>query len=750
MKKLSALIILAILAAGSHSPVFAANQKILLQKIAPVSDVQLRGSKDAYAFSLPVPTRWRVKQATFHFSYVNSSALLPLNSRLVFRVHDRPLAQIRLEPNAPEGEVTVTIPGELLRPGYNPCLISVSQHYTIEECEDPFSPELWTWVNLSKAYFLFDLEPVAVPGRVSAISDFLFDARNIFEAGHNIVIPRLTPEYARLAMLAGSGVALRYDYRQPRLRLSGSIRPQSDNIVIGLREEIGPLLHRQVLPVAGAVISLDHMPGAASGGDGTPALDAVDTSHALIVLSGTTPEELTRAVAAFASLSFPFPDSAATAVTKLSLPTVERHMIQRGLVPGKTYELASLGMETTVFRGMSSPAGGVELRLPSDLHLTPNRFASIVLHMAYDAEMREDSVLNIRLNGKFIAGIPLDNPQGDYFKGYKIDIPLSSFLPGTNRLSFQAVMTPLHTDKCTLIQTENLRLIIYEDSTVAIPDVPHWVKMPKVEIFFQDAFPFGRWPDLRETTVLVSRETWETAAAAVNVIALSSQKIGYPPFGLKCAFNYEQNAAGTDVLAVGPLESIPEQISSRAPLAGIDPARLTLPAMPQPTPQRSKPIDFRALVLGDKPVPPKNRSDRQHFSPVEGEFSGGLGPYRAVLMQLQHPQWSDRTVVVLAANTDADVEQASREIWEPAVQAACSGDMALLDFSGPDVWTTSLQVGPSYYLGGPGPAAGLQNMINNHPLISLAVLLALLLLLCLIILKLLRMRRKRRTGAADA
>ena len=142
MKKLSAVFILASVMVWWHSSVLAANQKILLRKIAPVSDIQLRGSRDAYAFSLPIPERWRVKQATFHFSYVNSSALLPLNSRLVFRIHGRPLAQVRLNPGAPEGEVAVTIPGELLKDGYNPCLISVSQHYTIEECEDPFSPEL--------------------------------------------------------------------------------------------------------------------------------------------------------------------------------------------------------------------------------------------------------------------------------------------------------------------------------------------------------------------------------------------------------------------------------------------------------------------------------------------------------------------------------------------------------------------------------------------------------------------------------
>jgi len=118
--------------------------------------------------------------------------------------------------------------------------------------------------------------------------------------------------------------------------------------------------------------------------------------------------------------------------------------------------------------------------------------------MAYDAAMRTDSVLNVRLNGKFISGLRLDNPKGDYFRGYRVDIPLSSFKAGMNQLSFEAELTPLHTDKCTLIQTENLRLTIFEDSTVVLPEVPYWIKMPQLDLFFQDAFPLGRWPDLRK------------------------------------------------------------------------------------------------------------------------------------------------------------------------------------------------------------------------------------------------------------
>ena len=750
MKKSFAVIMLTILAMVWQAPAGAVERKILLRKIASVSDVRLRGTRDAYSFSIPIPKRVKVKKAVFHFSYVNSSALLPLNSRLVLRVHGRPLAQVRLNPDAPEGDVSVTIPGELLREGYNPCLLSIAQHYTIEECEDPFSPELWTWVDLSKAYLEFDVEPLPVPDRVSAVSDFIFDARNIFDPAVNIVMPDLSRDRTRMAMLAGAGAALRYDYRPPRFSLSDRILPGRDNIVIGSAAEIESALSRKITLDPGASIAVGPLRYAVRGTGSLPVVNIEDSGYALIALSGENPEELERAVRAFAALSYPFPDTASASVKELALPPVERHMVKKGLFPDRSYELASLGMPTTVFRGMASPVRGVDLRLPSDLYLTPNRFLTIELHMAYDAAMRSDSVLNIRLNGKFVSGIRLDNPRGGYFKGYKIDVPLSSFVPGMNRLEFEAVLTPLHTDKCTLIQTENLRLIIYGDSKIVIPAVPHWIKMPKIEVFFQDAFPFGVWPDMRETTVVLTEPTLTSAAAAVNLVALCAQKIGYPPFGAKMAFSLSEAPADTDLMIIGTMDAIPAAVAARAPLAGIDPAVVTLPNMERPKETSAKPIDFKSLPLVDSGRPPRNRSDIKAHSPVKGALTGRLGEGRAVLMQMQHTRSADRTVMILAATSAADVENGSRALWEPSLQSACAGDLALLDIATPEYGATSLQIGPNFYLGRPGPAPRFQNLINNHPLKSLAALLLLLLLMCLVIIKLLRGRRRKRAGSTDA
>ncbi len=683
-------------------------------------------------------------KATLHFSYVNSSALIPRTSRLIFTVHDQPLAQVRLNPDTPEGEVTVPIPGSLLKTGYNPCNFWVSQHYTDEQCEDPFAPELWTWLNLGEAYLIFELEPVAVPKRVSAISDFLFDSRNIFDTRVNLVIPELSPGYLKAASLAAAGIALRYEYRAPELILSQALRPGMDNIVIAARKDLPALAPGEPASADGPVIAVRHLPEKKSApSPGQP--DVVENPHrALVVVSAKDEAELETACRAFASLSYPLPDSPSTRVATWTPPDVDEHMLQKGLLPGKSYTLASLGKRTTEFRNISPPPLDIELRFPSDLFLSPNTFVSVILHMAYGAAMRSDSVLNIKLNGKFMSGVRLDNPKGDYFKGYRVDIPLSSFKQGMNRLSFEAELTPLHTDKCTLIQTENLRLTIFDDSTVTLPEVPYWIKMPQLDLFFQDAFPLGRWPDLRETAVVLTEKNLAAANAVLNVVAISSQKIGLPPFGLSWLMSYEPEKTRKDLLVAGVLPSLPTSVIEKAPIAGIDPLRLSFPHMLRPQPQTAAPIDFWSKAAATPPQMPRNLADVNATSPVRADLSGTLGPGRIALMQFQHPDAAERTVIILTAGIAEDLLAGSKMLWDPIVQGGCHGDLFVVNLDKPEPETLAHLIGPSYYLGNPGRIPAVQNFINSHPVLSLAALLVILLVLCGLILKLLKRRRQQR------
>ena len=135
-------------------------------------------------------------------------------------------------------------------------------------------------------------------------------------------------------------------------------------------------------------------------------------------ISAKDQAELETACAAFASLSYPLPDSPSTRVAALKLPAVDEHTLQKGLLPAsptlsRAWASAQRSSGTYPLRRSRSSCGCP----PTSIF--PNTFVSVILHMAYGAAMRSDSVLNIKLNGEFISGVRLDNPKGDYFKGYR-------------------------------------------------------------------------------------------------------------------------------------------------------------------------------------------------------------------------------------------------------------------------------------------------------------------------------------------
>jgi hypothetical protein len=129
---------------------------------------------------------------------------------------------------------------------------------------------------------------------------------------------------------------------------------------------------------------------------------------------------------------------------------------------------------------------------------------------------------------------------------------------------------------------------------------------------------------------------------------------------------------------------------------------------------------------------------------VGADLSGVLGPGRAALMQLQHPEAADRTVIILAAGTAKDLLAGSKALWDPVVQGGCQGDLVLVNPDSPEPQTLAHLIGPSYYLGNPGRMPAVQNYINTHPFLSLAALLVILAALCGLILRILKRRRAQR------
>lgn len=683
--------------------------KVPLYKLAPVKTVDLRCIADEYILSIPIPERWEVEGATLKFSYMNSSGLLKGKSRLVVKLNDYPLEQINLDPVITEGTAEISLPARLLGPGYNKLSFNVSQHYTLR-CEQPCAEDLWTTLKLDEASIevVYGLKPV--PLKLSSVSGFLFDPRIHPQGGVNIITEDSSPEMVTNAGIAASGIARRFDYRKVLFSISGDIMHEYDNVLIGKKEFVEDFLGQRGVKtgeINGPFLKIVHLPL----GEGEN-----DPYHALLVIAGLDLAQVKLAAETMAIISFPYPDTDEMTAMEFSLPDIPQYSGRLVLTSDKTYDFKTLKFGTHTFRGINPNPREITFRLPADFFVKQNMYADLNLYFSYGASMRSDSVLNISVNDRDVRAIPLDSSTGAIIEGYKISIPTYLFKAGTNTIRIEPVMVPSVTEECALIQTENLFLTMFETSTLYFPPMPHFVKLPRLELFFLNGFPFTRWPDGYETMLYLTQSDADTIASAFNLIGMITQKNGYPLFGMKIGFDQPLKWSG-EIIVMGDIATIPEDLLNASPLK----------------------LAGEALV----PYPVVQSWEGEEYMAFSKQISG-LGRERGFMTEFQSPYKEGRTVLLITASSTGDLLKFSDAMLEPPVQAASRGDVVLVDLIPPNYRVSALEVGKKFFTGKSGKISKLDFYLHTYPYLYHASLAAVIIVLGLFIFYLLRRYRKKR------
>lgn len=720
--------------------------RIPLPKLVPVTTHKMQGAYSGFDVSLPVPARWNVHDAVLTFAYVNSTALLRQNSRLTVELNQHPLAQIVLDPLSPEGKVSVRLPAQLLKPGYNDLSFKVTQHYVLD-CEDPTAPELWTTLKLDEAFVDWSLSLKPLPLRLSALPEMVFDPKIPLPEKIHVIVESPSRDDTMRAVLAASAAALRFAYRPVEFSVSDRLMPGRDNLLIGSEAFLHKILGENAPKTPGPYLEVRHLPAAPSP-DITSG-SAQDPTHALIIAGGPDADAVLKAVQTLTVFSFPFPDTPSTMIQDLRLPSVEPYQAPGMLQLDQTYTFQNLGFSTVTFQGYKPAPSILRFRLPSDILIKPHKYATLSLHVAYSAGMREDSVLGLFLNGKFFSSIPLSDKNGGQYEAYRISFPTYLLRPGENELAFHAVLTPLVTGECTLIQTGHLLLTVFDDSTFYVPNISHWASLPDLTLFFKDGYPFAKFSDARETILFMPQEDFASVETAVNLLALMSQKIGYPPLGMRI-WNTWEGTPTSDVITVGALENIPKELLAPAPYHLIDTIKASYPVVSPP--RGEIPEGTWRVTRWLRGLWP--RSTTSHTAPLvrfaHTDQTGGLSTQRAALMEYRLPGTSDRTLLVLTAHDAAVAAKAAKALWDFDTQGAVRGDMAFLRWDDGKTQVDSLQVGQSYRVGSLTPLTKLDFFVYTYPWAFFITVLVALGLLSFLVYRILKRYRRRRLRASNA
>ena len=656
--------------------------KLPLEKFTASPSLEMRCISGGQNLSIPIPERWNVHKINLSLHYTVSNNLVGDISQMAIKFNGELVAQMKLNPQAPTVTTDISIPVTYLEPGYSTVTFQVAQHYLTSQCEQPCSPDLWTNVSVKDSFLQIDYDLKPLPLRLGEASNWIFDPKQFPEAAVNLIIDATTPESVTLAGIVASGIARHFDYRKVKFSHSLDIKPGMDNVLVGTTKFAGGALARygiKLAPTDGGLIKIFHLPKIFSlpGDDG-----GVDDRHALVVVIGDEEKPLKITAETFASMSLPYPGTDELHAYGFNMPDISMYGGRQVLTSDKVHDFNSLGMPTASFYGLSGRftkhgyvgnEADLSFRLPPDFLIKQNQSAKLILNFSYGAGMRPDSTLSLAVNDKQVRDIHLDSVGGNYIDGYKIDLPTYLFKPGSNTITFKPYLNT-NRQVCDAVNTDGLFVTIHDNSTLYFPPMPHFVEMPKLELFALNGFPFTRWPDGFETLVYLPQPDNASIDTAFNLIGMITQKNGFPLFGTHVTFTEPENWAG-EMLVVGRTSAIPKSIMDRAPMQ----------------------------TDGVATVPyPVNRSWDSETSISLSTQKSGLGEGSGLLMEFESANKKGRSVVLATAQTEKDLLALGDALLKPGIQARMTGDLALIKLDVPDYDLTSLAVGKKYSTGNKG------------------------------------------------
>ena len=485
-------------------PAQVRQQQLGFKELGAHQIVELRGI-DGNA-SLPVNIRLDevVTGARLKLHYTLSPSLLPHLSHLKVYINDEAQAVITVPREKLGTRQTVELP---LDPrfftDYNRLRLQLIGHYT-EECEFPFHSSLWAHIGSDSTLDL-SLQPLELQNDLAILPAPFFDERDnrplrlpfVFAPGPDLETLRaagsLASWFGMLAAYRGNHFPVHLD-KLPEGHAVVLATPDKPPAGLTLPEITGPGI---------AIVDHPRTRGAKlllilgrNGADLKLAADAVALGKA--ALSGARVQVR----------QLDYPPRRAAYDAPLWLPV--GRPVRFGELVRFPSDLETRGLQLNTLR--------INARLPPDLFTWQSRGIPIDLRYRYTPLRNSpDAHLSVSINEQFIQAFPLpgSGKSGsadrlvlplleDEDTQARSDLRIPAFQVGSNnQLQFRFHLPPSDSGKCQTNLITDLQAAIDPDSTLDLSHFHHYPALPNLALFANSGFPFTKYADLAETTVVL-------------------------------------------------------------------------------------------------------------------------------------------------------------------------------------------------------------------------------------------------------
>jgi cellulose synthase (UDP-forming) len=651
-------------AAPAATPNAAAfDSDLTLKDLGETGPIQLRGIDSFHAVPFILPANQIVDRASLHLIY-RFSPEAAVSGRLKVLLNGTAFAVLQPPPGRGQAVVDelLPVPAELL----------VRQNQLTFEflgrqgarCDDASTTALTARIDPASSLQLSgqrlpladDLQQLPLP---------LLDT----EISRQRVIPIVLANSPSTKAVQAAGVVASYfgavaEYPVPRFPVSLGTLPRGNLIVIA-ESPTSLVSTLQAGPVTAPLVAIRTNP--------------IDPFGKILIVTGADGDQLLIAAQALA-LHWAGLQGTSTEIQDLQLPAAR--------LPDDAPRWARIEDHAPLWaanEGTSRDSDGsgpvqIFLRVPPDLYYADRNDLDLHLEYRYNASaVGAGSALLIRANGSAIGSIPLKPGKGPGITETKVDLPLPvvNLRPFSNSITAQWSIREPTVRVCSantpISSGTSFSGSILATSYLGLRGLAHSANLPNLELFSNAGFPFTRFADLSQTTVVLpDQPSPQEIELYLTLLAHFGAQTGYPAlrFALGSAADM-QNGADRDFLVIGTGQDNPAvfQAGNRMPVL-IDGEQLVVR---QPTGIAEQLHRFWAGLmdhLGDAPR-------RLGFDTPPDPFPNAVP---GVLMEgFESPYAPNRSLVVIELKDTSAFDPFITTFLDASHSSDISGDVSVLD-----------------------------------------------------------------------
>jgi cellulose synthase (UDP-forming) len=460
--------------------------------------IEFHNIDSSHTIYFTLPQTHVVRDAKIHVYYAFSPGLLPQLSHLKLSINGTLFATIQPTPGPTGGsdgstaEAEFPIPPELLV--YNNSLtIEFIGHYAAN-CEDPASTTLWARV-LRNTFIETSGDVLPLGDDLKQLPASFIDPAAIRPPSISVVFPAQPSLKAiQAAGIAASYFGLVSENRPVRFPVAIAAIP-AGNIILVAENAADLAASLNLSSVNGPAIAIRTNPN--------------DPFGKVLVLTGTNADDTIVAAQALA-LGANLLNGAQSTIPNLELPS--QRVADDAPRWAHTDQKISLWETATAEQLQTDGTAplNVDFRIPPDLYIdTPfnSDRPNAILRLFYrynSVSIGPLSSMQVHVNNAFLGSVPLiPGQETARTTQTNVSVPVGSLRPFSNSLSFDFAFQQPRKQQCDDSNPINMQGAILSDSYLDLRGYQHWTAMPNLEIFANAGFPFTRFADLSETTVVL-------------------------------------------------------------------------------------------------------------------------------------------------------------------------------------------------------------------------------------------------------